>query len=85
MRQQRRMRRSLQRLQRMRHCGSFRVDKTVEERQVIDMGNSSGSMLYLVLIIIVVYIVGMSLYTLVQWIKKKKAQKADEEFQRSDK
>lgn len=42
-------------------------------------------MLYLVLIIIVVYIVGMSLYTLVQWIKKKKAQKADEEFQRSDK
>ena len=35
------------------------------------MGDSAGSMFYMVIIIVVVYIVGMLLYTGYQWIKKK--------------
>ena len=35
------------------------------------MGDSAGSMFYMVVIIVVVYIVGMLLYMGYQWIKKK--------------
>ena len=46
------------------------------------MGNSTGSTMYM---FGVIYIVGMLLYQGFQWIKKKRAQKKDEEFRNSDK
>lgn len=42
------------------------------------MGDPSGSMLYIVLILGGVYIVGMGLYTLVQYIRKKIASRRDD-------
>lgn len=49
------------------------------------MGNSTGSTMYMFGAVIVIYIVGMLLYQGFQWIKKKRAQKKDEEFRNSDK
>ena len=49
------------------------------------MGNSTGSTMYMFGAVIVIYIVGMLLYQGFQWIKKKRAQKMDEEFRNSDK
>ncbi len=39
------------------------------------MGNSTGSMLYLFVIVIVLWIVGASVYTLIQWLKKRRSGK----------
>lgn len=36
------------------------------------MGNSSGSMFYMFLGVIVIYLVGVSIYTLIEKIKKRK-------------
>ena len=49
------------------------------------MGNSTGSTMYMFGAVIVIYIVGMLLYQGFQWIKKKRAQKKDEEFRNSEK
>lgn len=48
------------------------------------MGNSTGSMLYFFVLIIIIYIVGMLLYTAFQKFKEKRDRKKDEEFKRSD-
>ena len=50
-----------------------------------NMGNSTGSTMYMFGAVIVIYIVGMLIYQGVQWIKKKREQKKDEEFRRGDK
>ena len=42
------------------------------------MGNSTGSMFYLFVIVIVLYIVGASIYQLFLWFRKEK--KRDEKF-----
>ncbi len=39
------------------------------------MGNSTGSMLYLFVIVIVLWIIGASVYTLIQWLKKRRSGK----------
>lgn len=49
------------------------------------MGNSTGSTMYMFGAVIVIYIVGMLIYQWVQWIRKKREQKKDEEFRRGDK
>ena len=49
------------------------------------MGNSTGSTMYMFGAVIVIYIVGMQIYQGVQWIRKKREQKKDEEFRRGDK
>ena len=49
------------------------------------MGNSTGSTMYMFGAVIVIYIVGMLIYQGVQWIRKKREQKKDEEFRRGDK
>lgn len=49
------------------------------------MGNSTGSTMYMFGAVIVIYIVGMLIYQVVQWIRKKREQKKDEEFRRGDK
>ena len=49
------------------------------------MGNSTGSTMYMFGAVIVIYIVGMLIYQRVQWIRKKREQKKDEEFRRGDK
>lgn len=36
------------------------------------MGNSSGSMFYMFLGVVVIYLVGVSVYTLIEKIKKRK-------------
>ena len=59
-------------------CGSHTTGGT-------DMGNSTGSTMYMFGAVIVIYIVGMLIYQGVQWIKKKREQKKDEEFRRGDK
>ncbi len=41
------------------------------------MGNSTGSMFYLFVIVIVLYIIGASVYTLIQWVKKRRKRKMD--------
>lgn len=48
------------------------------------MGNSTGSTFIFFGIIIVVYIVGMLLYTLFQKLKKRKERKNDERFGKDD-
>ncbi len=50
-----------------------------------DMGNSTGSTMYMFGAVIVIYIAGMLLYQGFQWLKKKREQKKDEEFRRGDK
>ena len=49
------------------------------------MGNSTGSTMYMLGAVIVIYIVGMLIYQGVQWIRNKREQKKDEEFRRGDK
>ena len=49
------------------------------------MGNSTRSTMYMFGAVFVIYIVGMLIYQGVQWIKKKREQKKDEEFRRGDK
>lgn len=44
------------------------------------MGNSTASMFCFFLLVIVIYIVGMSLYQLYMFIKKKKQDKKDRQF-----
>ncbi|WP_329382142.1 hypothetical protein [Anaerofustis butyriciformans] len=44
------------------------------------MGNSTASMFWFFLLVIVIYIVGMSLYQLYMFIKKKKQDKKDRQF-----
>ena len=44
------------------------------------MGNSTGSMFYLFAIVIVVYIVGASIYQVLLWFKKWQEKKNDEKF-----
>ncbi len=44
------------------------------------MGNSTASMFWFFLLVIVIYIVGMSLYQLYMFIKKKKRDKKDRQF-----
>lgn len=48
------------------------------------MGNSTGSMFYLFAIVIVVYIVGVSIYQLFLWFKKWQEKKKDEKFSMDD-
>ena len=49
------------------------------------MGNSTGSTMYMFGAVIVIYIVGMLHYQGFQWIKKKRAQKKDEDCRNSEK
>nr|WP_295283354.1 hypothetical protein [uncultured Blautia sp.] len=48
------------------------------------MGNSTGSTMYMFGAVIVIYLVGVSIYQGYLWIKKKRDQKRDEEFRRGD-
>ena len=48
------------------------------------MGNSTGSTMYMCGAVIIIYIVGMLIYQGVQWIRKKRQQKKDEEFRRGN-
>ena len=44
------------------------------------MGNSSGSMLYMVVALIITYVVGMGIYQGVKYIQKKREQARDKKF-----
>ena len=48
------------------------------------MGNSTGSMFYLFAIVIVLYIVGVSIYQVFLWFKKRQEKKRDEQFVMDD-
>ena len=48
------------------------------------MGNSTGSTMYMLGAVIVIYIVGLLIYQGVQWIRKKREQKKDEEYKTDD-
>ncbi len=48
------------------------------------MGNSTGSMFYLFVIVIVLYIVGASVYSLFRWIKKRRDRKKQEREEQED-
>lgn len=63
---------------------SLHIKRTVKIGDT-DMGNSTGSTMYMFGAVIVIYIAGMLLYQGFQWIKKKREQKKDEEFRRGDK
>lgn len=54
------------------------------EREADPMGNSTGSTMYMFGAVIVIYLVGVSIYQGYLWIKKKRDQKRDEEFRRGD-
>lgn len=54
------------------------------EREDDPMGNSTGSTMYMFGAVIVIYLVGVSIYQGYLWIKKKREQKKDEEFKRGD-
>ena len=45
-----------------------------------EMGNSSGSMLYMVVLLIIIYVVGMGIYQGVKYIQKKREQARDKKF-----
>ena len=49
-----------------------------------NMGNSTGSTMYMFGAVIIIYIVGMLIYQGFQWIRKKREQKRDEEFRRGN-
>ena len=49
-----------------------------------NMGNSTGSTMYMFGAVIIIYIVGMLIYQGFQWLRKKREQKRDEEFRRGD-
>ena len=44
------------------------------------MGNSSGSMLYMVVALIIIYVVVMGIYQGVKYIQKKREQARDKKF-----
>ena len=44
------------------------------------MGNSSGSMLYMVVALIIIYVVGMGIYQGVKYSQKKREQARDKKF-----
>ena len=44
------------------------------------MGNSSGSMLYMIVALIIIYVVGMGIYQGVKYIQKKREQARDKKF-----
>ena len=44
------------------------------------MGNSSGSMLYMLVALIIIYVVGMGIYQGVKYIQKKREQARDKKF-----
>ena len=44
------------------------------------MGNSSGSMLYMVVALIIIYVVRMGIYQGVKYIQKKREQARDKKF-----
>ena len=44
------------------------------------MGNSSGSMLYMVVALIIINVVGMGIYQGVKYIQKKREQARDKKF-----
>ncbi len=44
------------------------------------MGDSSGSMLYMVVLLIVIYVVGMGIYQGVKYIQKKQEEARDKKF-----
>ena len=44
------------------------------------MGNSSGSMLYMVVLLIIIYVVGMGIYQGVKYIQKKGKETRDKKF-----
>ena len=45
-----------------------------------EMGNSSGSMLYMVVLLIIIYVVGMGIYQGVKYIQKKREEARDKKF-----
>ena len=48
------------------------------------MGNSSGSMLYMVVLLIIIYVVGMGIYQGVKFIQKKREEAKDKKFREED-
>ena len=48
------------------------------------MGDSTGSTMYMLGVVIIIYIVGMLIYQGFQWLRKKRQQKKDEEFRRGN-
>lgn len=48
------------------------------------MGNSTGSMILSVCVVIVLYIVGVSIYQVFLWFKKRQEKKRDEQFVMDD-
>ena len=46
------------------------------------MGNSSGSMLYMVALLIIIYVVGMGIYQGVKFVQKKRAK--DKKFREEE-
>ena len=48
------------------------------------MGNSSGSMLYMVVLLIIIYVVGMGIYQGVKFIQKKREEAKDKLRQLAD-
>lgn len=44
------------------------------------MGDSSGSMLYMIVLLIVIYVVGMGIYQGVKYIQKKREEARDKKF-----
>ena len=48
------------------------------------MGNSSGSMLYMVVLLIIIYVVGMGIYQGVKFIQKKREEAKDKKFREEE-
>ena len=48
------------------------------------MGNSSGSMLYMVVLLIIIYVVGMGIYQGVKFIQKKMEEAKDKKFREEE-
>lgn len=64
--------------------GTVDLHRYQPEREADPMGNSTGSTMYMFGAVIVIYLVGVSIYQGYLWIKKKRDQKRDEEFRRGD-
>ena len=47
-------------------------------------GNSSGSMLYMVVLLIIIYVVGMGIYQGVKFIQKKREEAKDKKFREEE-
>ena len=48
------------------------------------MGNSSGSMLYMVVLLIIIYVVGMGIYQGVIFIQNKREEAKDKKFREEE-